>query len=62
MLGSKAYVKQHLGSRPDLASAEAAFDAFCGGKTEPPPHTTPEFAKISAYYNLDNGTGRIRGV
>jgi carboxypeptidase Q len=23
---------------------------------------TPEQAKISAYYNLDNGTGKIRGV
>ena len=24
--------------------------------------TTPEHAKVSAYYNLDNGTGKIRGV
>ena len=23
---------------------------------------TPEQAKVSAYYNLDNGTGKIRGV
>jgi carboxypeptidase Q len=23
---------------------------------------TPEHAKVSAYYNLDNGTGRIRGI
>ena len=23
---------------------------------------TPEYAKVSAYYNLDNGTGKIRGV
>ena len=22
----------------------------------------PEYEKLSAYYNLDNGTGRIRGV
>ena len=25
-------------------------------------HLTPDQAKVSAYYNLDNGTGRIRGV
>jgi Zn-dependent M28 family amino/carboxypeptidase len=24
--------------------------------------TKPEYEKFSAYYNLDNGTGRIRGV
>jgi Zn-dependent M28 family amino/carboxypeptidase len=24
--------------------------------------TKPEYEKLSAYYNLDNGTGRIRGV
>ena len=26
------------------------------------PHFTPEQAKFSAYFNLDNGTGKIRGV
>jgi len=24
--------------------------------------TKPEYDKLSAYFNLDNGTGRIRGV
>ena len=41
LLGSRAYVRQHLGSR------------------ETP---TSEAAKVSGYFNLDNGTGRIRGV
>jgi hypothetical protein len=62
LLGSKAYVKEHFGSRPDPSPAEAAFDAFWGGGPDRPLQTTPSFAKISAYYNLDNGTGRIRGV
>jgi carboxypeptidase Q len=43
LLGSKAYVRQHL--------VDAA------GKTNGPEH-----ANLDAYYNLDNGTGRIRGV
>jgi hypothetical protein len=43
MLGSKAYVKEHIG---DPAS-----------KT-----TRPEYQNLSAYYNLDNGTGRVHGV
>lgn len=41
LLGSRAYVRQHLGSRDDLK---------------------PEASRVSGYFNLDNGTGRIRGV
>ena len=41
LLGSRAYVRQHLGSR-----------------NEP----MPERERVSGYFNLDNGTGRIRGV
>jgi carboxypeptidase Q len=40
-LGSRAYVREHLG---DAAAPK------------------PEYQRHSAYYNLDNGTGRIRGV
>lgn len=40
-LGSRAYAREHLGTR------------------EMP---KPELAKTVAYFNLDNGTGRIRGV
>jgi carboxypeptidase Q len=43
LLGSKAYVKEHLG--------------------DPAARTTkPEHQNLSAYYNLDNGTGRVHGV
>lgn len=41
LLGSKAYVTDHLGTK------------------EAP---KPEAAKLSAYFNLDNGTGKIRGM
>jgi carboxypeptidase Q len=41
LLGSKAYVEQHFGTR------------------EKP---TDELAKLSGYFNLDNGTGKIRGI
>lgn len=49
--GSRAYVAQHIGkmSEPDAT----------GNRTFVP---GPEYNKISAYFNLDNGTGRIRGV
>jgi hypothetical protein len=43
LLGSAAYVKEHLGDRTTMA-------------------LKPEHAKISGYFNLDNGGGKIRGV
>jgi hypothetical protein len=46
LLGSRAYVTEHFAKRGE------------GGKLE----TTPEYDKFSAYYNLDNGTGKIRGI
>ena len=47
LYGSRAYVKEHF------------------AETDPrgnPLSLKPEQEKISAYYNLDNGTGKIRGV
>jgi carboxypeptidase Q len=43
LLGSRAYVREHLG---DLTTMQLK----------------PEHANLSAYFNSDNGTGRIRGV
>jgi hypothetical protein len=33
-----------------------------GGRAQGPLTTKPEYSKISAYFNFDNGTGKIRGV
>jgi hypothetical protein len=41
LLGSRGYVKNHLGSAEDKL---------------------PEHALVSGYFNLDNGTGKVRGV
>ncbi len=43
LLGSNAYVREHLGDARTMA-------------------LKPEHAKLVAYYNIDNGTGKIRGV
>jgi carboxypeptidase Q len=61
LLGSKAYVAQHFGSRPEATGGDPDLPSFL----RPPagPLTVkPEHAKLSAYFNLDNGTGRVRGV
>jgi hypothetical protein len=46
--GSRQYIKNHV--------------AVAGEDGEKPVSTQDEWTKISAYYNLDNGTGKIRGV
>lgn len=50
LLGSRAYVKQHFG---DPNTEDPATKLI---------KVTPEHAKLDAYYNVDNGTGKIRGV
>lgn len=60
LLGSRAYVAQHFGTLGD-GSPAAAFAAFFGGPT-PAINPKPEYEKFDAYFNLDNGTGKIRGV
>jgi carboxypeptidase Q len=61
LLGSRAYVKQHFGYFGD-----GNAPAFGGGPNQnnaPLPLTKlAEYDKLSSYFNIDNGTGRIRGV
>jgi carboxypeptidase Q len=59
LLGSRAYVKNHFGSREELPG-QADVPSFM--RRQGPLKTTPENAKIAAYFNIDNGTGRIRGI
>ena len=46
--GSRGYVSQRY--------------ATSAGRAEPATAITPEQATVSAYYNLDNGSGKIRGI
>ncbi len=60
LLGSRAYVKQHFGYRGD-----GSTPMFGGGRQSqaPLPLTKlPDYEKFSAYFNIDNGTGKVRGV
>ena len=63
LFGSQGYVKHHFGQfqeAPPSPNADPAA-AFLRGP-QGPLKTTPEWDKLDAYYNLDNGTGRVRGV
>ncbi|MBV8311858.1 MAG: M20/M25/M40 family metallo-hydrolase [Planctomycetaceae bacterium] len=68
LLGSRAYVAQHFGKAYDPMAAmmdtpEASSEkkeSSNGKSASSDPKA--EYAKFSAYFNLDNGTGKIRGV
>ncbi len=47
LFGSTAYVKKHFGSRSEQSHSIAKL---------------ADYEKLSAYFNLDNGTGKIRGI
>ena len=62
LLGSEAYVEKHLAHRPlPTDPAEADLPPFFLTDMYPV-QTLPGFADLAAYFNLDNGSGRIRGI
>lgn len=62
LLGSHGYVSQHFASRPE--PRETSPDDLPSFMRRPtgPLTVKPEHAKLSAYFNLDNGTGKVRGI
>ena len=78
LLGSRAYVAEHFGSMQtpqttSSASGGAGTNGMGGGngngngtgaaaQSGPVLVKKPAHDKLSAYFNLDNGTGKIRGV
>jgi hypothetical protein len=62
LLGSRNYALAHLASMIAPAHAERS-DVLPGDLLDPGSFTPkPEHAKISGYFNVDNGTGMLRGV
>jgi hypothetical protein len=62
LFGSKGYVKQHFGSAalstaPDQVALPEFMRRYAG-----PFEFKPEQKLVSGYFNVDNGSGKIRGV
>lgn len=62
LLGSQAYVAQHFGKfeepkDPEQKAIPAFFRQHKGKLIR-----MPDYGKVTAYFNLDNGSGKIRGV
>lgn len=62
LLGSRAYVEKHFAKRAEPKDPEQA-KLPTWARTEKGELTVkPDHAKISAYFNIDNGTGKLRGI
>jgi hypothetical protein len=61
LLGSEAYVMEHFASRPVPSDPKQRED-FSLRRSTAPLTVKPDHAKLSAYFNVDNGTGKIRGI
>jgi Zn-dependent M28 family amino/carboxypeptidase len=61
LLGSAAYIEQHLARRPAPPASEADLppgyflDSY-------PVQVLPGFSELGAYFNIDNGSGKLRGI
>ena len=62
LLGSQGYVEKHFGLRPPMDDPNTKGMPTLLRREAGPVTVKPEQAKVSAYFNVDNGTGRIRGV
>ncbi|MGA8868127.1 MAG: M20/M25/M40 family metallo-hydrolase [Candidatus Sulfotelmatobacter sp.] len=62
LLGSQSYVEHHFGSRPPMDEPGAKDMPTLLRREAGPVTVKPEQAKVSAYFNVDNGTGKIRGI
>jgi Zn-dependent M28 family amino/carboxypeptidase len=62
LLGAKDYVNRHLATRPEPTDPEQIVLPVWAREPTWPIEPLPGHATISAYFNTDYGTGRIRGL
>jgi carboxypeptidase Q len=62
LLGSQGYVEKHFGSRPPMEDPAMKGMPTLMRREAGPFTPKPEQAKVSGYFNVDNGSGKIRGI
>jgi carboxypeptidase Q len=62
LFGSQGYVKQHFGEFGPATTPDPPGTPAFMSRNKGPLKTTKEWETLDAYYNLDNGTGKVRGV
>jgi hypothetical protein len=62
LFGSKNYVTQHFGSAKTSAAPDQMQLPEFMRRAAGPLEVKPDQKRISAYFNVDNGSGKIRGI
>jgi carboxypeptidase Q len=60
--GSYGYVKEHFGFIPRSTEPDQMKLTEYDRKATGPPQLKPDQQRVSGYFNVDNGSGKIRGV
>jgi hypothetical protein len=61
LLGSRAYLEQHLVDRP-IPPGMDGLTAYMSWGTRFPLVKKPGYGDLKAYFNMDNGSGKFRGI
>ncbi|MCY7338852.1 MAG: M20/M25/M40 family metallo-hydrolase [Sphingomonas bacterium] len=61
LLGSRAYIEQHLVDRPTPPGMDG-MTAYYSWSTRYPIVKKPGYDQLKAYFNMDNGSGKFRGI
>lgn len=61
LFGSLNYVNQHLARRP-MTLGENGIDNYMLWRTSYPVTPLPGYGDLKAYFNMDNGSGKLRGI
>jgi carboxypeptidase Q len=62
LFGSHGYVSQHFGTIPRSTEPDQLKMPEFFRKVSGPVQVKPEQEKVSGYFNVDNGSGKIRGI
>jgi carboxypeptidase Q len=62
LLGSQGYVKEHFGEIPRSSDPDQLKLPVFIRKISGPIQVKPEQQKLAGYFNVDNGSGKIRGI
>ncbi|MHA6721380.1 M20/M25/M40 family metallo-hydrolase [Sphingomonas sp. RS2018] len=62
LLGSLAYVERNLATRGNGANAQTGLARFYGWSNRWPVTARPGYDSLAAYFNIDNGSGKLRGL
>ena len=62
LLGSRAYVNEHFATRPTAPEDMDRTSEEYRRLMDAPPALRPDHPRFAGYWNVDNGTGKIRGI